>query len=510
MEDVNVELSFTANRTGSTRGAITVKLGGRTLLVDTINLAKETARKGFADSLLTKYPELNKNGLKANLEQQLLQAATQQLDNSQERDAEPASSEANQPLYQSCLALEKTEPRLIECAEEFLRRPDMVSQIVRHIKSLGVAGEQELILMLYLIGTSRLLIRPLAGVVMGASSAGKSYVIGKVACLFPHETVLHAHRLTPHALEYMPKGALIHKYVVAGERSRQQDDAAVESTRALREMIADGRLSLALPTKNASGAYETIHIEQPGPIAYVESTTLGISQIFDEDRTRFVLLSSDERQIQTRAVIDQLAKSLSQPVDRDIPDSIIALHHTVQRLLKPCDVIVPFAERLTTILPDERLEVRRTFGHLMSFIQAVALLNQFNRQRNDQGQIIATLDDYSVVRSHLSGPLARSLGRELTPGAADLMNRIRNSGDFTIPEIASQLHLSANTVRGRVKELQQVGQIVQLNEGKGQKAATYRCVANPPPLDGLTLPALDELEEVNLVSAVAELAAHNM
>lgn len=64
--------------------------------------------------------------------------------------------------------------------------------------------------------------------------------------------------------------------------------------RALREMLSDGRLSTLVTTSQNRGPHKTVHIEQEGPIAYVESTTLGIKEISNEDQTRFILLCSNE------------------------------------------------------------------------------------------------------------------------------------------------------------------------------------------------------------------------
>ena len=100
------------------------------------------------------------------------------------------------------------------------------------------------------------------------------------------------------------------------------------------------------------------------------------------------------------------------------------------------------------------------FGHLISFIQAVALLHQYQRERNERGQIIATHKDYEVVRLYLPGPLARSLGCELTQGAKDLLEVVKDRGRFTIPDMVGETKLSDNTVRGRIKELQNTGQII--------------------------------------------------
>ncbi len=504
MEDIS-EVLFDLKKISNLHWAITVKQDDRILLVDKINLVSEKARNNFLEKLLREFPGLQNNGVEDKLKEQLMLLAVQAIEKNQKGDLDVLGGKKNEPLHQSLMALDKTEQKIVDCAEEFLKRPDLAVQIVKQVQALGVAGEKELILMLYLIGTSRLLPRPLAGVVMGASSAGKSYVINRVASLFPEETVLQAHRITPRALEHMPAGSLVHRFVVAGERSRKQDDEAAEATRALREMISDGKLSLAISEKSSAGKWETVHIEQQGPISYVESTTLGLREIFDEDRTRLVLLSSDERKSQTEAVINQLAETASKPNNPDTPDSIIALHYALQRLLLPYDVIVPYASKLTECLPSGQLAVRRTFGHLLSFIQSVALLYQFQREMNDDNRIIATIDDYDVVRNHLSGPLARSLGCELTPGAKDLYNFVEEYGEFTIPKITSELHLSENTVRGRIKELEQAGQINMTQKGRGSIAAEYNAVDNPPPLHGLVLPSPTELMKINTVSIVPEL-----
>ena len=121
----------------------------------------------------------------------------------------------------------------------------------------------------------------MAGIVQAASSSGKSYVIDRVARMFPPENVVRATTMTTQSLYYMEPGSLSHKFGVAGERSRVQNDDTAEATRALREMLSGGQLTKLVPMK-LCGEITTQLIQQPGPIAYVESTTL--TDIFDEDR----------------------------------------------------------------------------------------------------------------------------------------------------------------------------------------------------------------------------------
>lgn len=469
-----------------TKVYVTVKQDDKILKVDEIDLAKEIKRDEFTRKLCTEHPGLGK--MKDELNRQLKDKAAELL-----QDKQDLPEEDNQPLAKSKALLDETDSELVGQAKRLLQNPMLVEKIIDHVHRLGVAGEDDLVAAIYFIGTSRLLNKPLAGLIMGQSSSGKSYVINMVSKLFPDETVLHAHQISPKALQYIESGSLVHRFVVAGERSRLKDDAAAEATRALREMISDGKLSALVSASQKSGPYQTVHIEQEGPIAYIESTTMGVQEIFNEDRTRFILLCSDEGIEQTKAIIDSIAQSVSESGNPDTPDSIIALHHTAQRLLKCNNVDIPFAKQLKCCLPMERVEVRRTFGHLISLIQAVALLYQYQRQLDDYGQIIATREDYEIVRRYLIKPLATSLGCVLTDGAEQLLNILKTIDDeFTVSDVDAKVSCSTNTVRSRLRELNVAGQIRITEGAKGRSGAKYRIVANAPALCGLVLPKLEQ------------------
>jgi hypothetical protein len=64
------------------------------------------------------------------------------------------------------------------------------------------------------------------GLVHGQSSTGKTYSVSKVAGLFPAGQVIRATTMSPKAL--YPLGGIAHKFVIAGERSRAQDELSEE------------------------------------------------------------------------------------------------------------------------------------------------------------------------------------------------------------------------------------------------------------------------------------------
>jgi hypothetical protein len=217
-------------------------------------------------------------------------------------------------------------------------------------------------------------------------------------------------------------------------------------------------------------------------------------------------LSSDERVAQTKSIIDKIARLASAPGDPDTPDSILALHHAAQRLLRPLDVVIPFAPQLKDCLPLERIEVRRTFGHLMSLIRTVALLFQKQRQSTN-GQIIAQIDDYEVVRRYLIGPLATSLGRALTPGAEALLDVVADMDEFTVYDVEFKVPYGIGTVRSRVRELLAAGQVRQTEQARGRSAAKHAVVKDAPALHGLVLPELQSESNRNSYVDVRKTAA---
>ena len=400
------------------------------------------------------------------------------------------------PIEQSEKLLEVTTDELKKQAEERLKSPELTSTIIDNVHTLGVAGEDDLILAVYLIGTSRLLVKPLAGLVMGESSAGKSYVISGVVEFFPAETVLKAHFISSKAFIRMEEGTLEHKFVASGERSRRQDEGVAELTRWLRQLISDGELNAAITVQDEKGGWRTAMFRQKGPISYVESTTLKAAEIFDEDRTRFILLRADESMEQTGAVINRQARSACAPVESKAHKKIKLVHHTMQRLLKPYEVIVPFATELVDCMPTDKVVVRRTFPQMLGLIKATALLHQFQRDKDNKGRVIATIEDYNLVRERFSDIIARSIGDVLSHDAVALHRLILNQlpklpkCGFSVSDFVDKVNYSETKLRSLMHGLVNAGQIIKVSQGHGRQATRYFVPANRPPLNALALPGL--------------------
>ena len=361
-----------------------------------------------------------------------------------------------------------------------LASPDLIDQIVNDIEAMGVTGETELAKIIYLVGTSRLLDRPLAAIVRGHTSAGKSYIINTVAKLFPPEMVIHAHRITPQALVHLPRGSLVRRFVVAGERSLRRDSDAVEATRALREMLGDGFLSKLITVKHKDG-HTTQRIYQPGPISYVESTTLGATEILDEDRSRCLLLTVDESQEQTaRVIMGEAARRATVHVPSGDVEPIVLKHRALQRMSKPVRIQIPYAPEVGKQFPATTVEARRMFPHLLSLVEASALLHQYQRAPVDETSkvIVATPEDFQLATNLLSEYLSQQLYGVPSKSAVKLWEDLRQHGKktFTIAEAATISSKSYTAVRGYIKELIESGNVVRMITGRGREPDLYQVV----------------------------------
>lgn len=196
----------------------------------------------------------------------------------------------------------------------------------------------------------------------------------------PPEALVQAHDFSDQALYYLPSGSLIHKIVISGERvqeHRGKDGYAEDNSKAFREMVASGELRKAVTIKGPDGRPKTATIHQPGPISYLESTTA--TSIHDEDSTRLLPLVTDESASQTQRIVEaQRLEAKGQIVSKAKRQEIIQRHHTLQRLLRPLSVRIPYIDSIS--LPETNVATRRIYQQFRFAINSVAFLRQYQKR----------------------------------------------------------------------------------------------------------------------------------
>ena len=434
-------------------------------------LADKRERERVLAELGTDAPGLDRDRLEA----ELLRAGTKPPVATETIDKPPAIV-ADEP---------STEAELKE-AREILRSGDLLDQIETDFDAIGVVGEEAYKLTAYLIASSRCLRKPLHAIVRGDSSSGKSYVAEKIAELLPREHVVDATHLSPKAL-YRLEGRLKHRFLLMGERSRQDGSEVEDATKALRELRSRGRLTAAIVKEG-----EIVHYVVEGPIASIETTTK--EELFAEDANRCLLLSADESPDQTLRVISLQASQAERGVE--IGDGSIRRRHVaIQRVLadlrEPPTIVIPFAKRLAEFIPPSRTDARRQFPMLLGIIGVLAFLHRY--QREAEGDLIAaSVDDYAAAHRLVGPVINAAMGEAASEPVRRFFETLRSfysvGVEFTSPDLAKRTGRERQRVNELLRALRNLGVIEQIEEAKGPNPATWRVVKGELQAGGNVLP----------------------
>ena len=323
--------------------------------------------------------------------------------------------------------------RLRSSCKEIAQSPTLLADMEKIARRLGLVGEGASVRGAYLVASSRLnkesaicLLR------RGAPAGGKNYLIDKTFALIPADCVVRMSSGSPLSLVYYggeDEDALKHKIVYVPEAAVIADKNRVESplTIMLRLLISEGRLDHNVALPQANGPPETVHIKRNGPVVVI--ITSARDNVEDELLTRLMTSDADESPEQTLAV---LSEALSVE-DRDVSEAEIGQWLDYQRWLMieaPYEVVIPFRRAILKAFDERRAEMkrrgenqkiqlrlRRDVHGMLTAIKTSAILHKAQREKDANGRIIATIDDYRHAYEAFDEGLAR-LYKVKTPETA--------------------------------------------------------------------------------------------
>ncbi|MCP5112911.1 MAG: hypothetical protein GY953_18960 [bacterium] len=116
-------------------------------------------------------------------------------------------------------------------------------------------------------------------------------------------------------------------------------------------------------------------------------------RLHPENETRLLSITVSDSPEQTRAVLRALADE-----DGETPD--LTPWTSLQEWLGLSEhrVTIPFATDLADRTRPAGVRLRRDFGALLSLTRTHAILHQSTRERDGEGRIVATLEDYEAAR----------------------------------------------------------------------------------------------------------------
>jgi hypothetical protein len=352
------------------------------------------------------------------------------------------------------------------------------------LTKLGMVGERRCAKLVYLATTSRLLDRPVSIAVKGPSSGGKSFTVETTLKLFPSSAFYAVTAMSERALAYSDE-PLRHRTLVIYEAAGMASDF---SSYLIRSLLSEGRLRYETVEKTQKGLVSKV-IEREGPTGLITTTTA--LRLHPENETRLLSLVVTDTREQTKAVFEALADNRRVEVD-------VGRWQALQIWLAAgsAQVFVPFAQGLAELVPPVAVRLRRDFKTVLTLIRAHALLHQASRRKDDLGRIIATTEDYCVVRELVEDLVAAGVEatvrpevRETVQAVADLL--AKGADEVRQTQLRDRLRLDKSAISRRVADALDRGYLRNLEDRKGRPARLV--IGDPLPDELEVLPRPERL-----------------
>lgn len=487
--DITYKAKMVPSMDGRLRARLRVRRGER-LHMDRVDLESSRSRQTLVQHLIR---TLELSRIEA---ERHLVALMGQADIWARTQAHREPAQADRPAEMT--AAEREE------ALAFLRHPNLLDRLLEDMEAFGYVGEESGKLLVYLLGVSRLLKKPLSGIIRSQSGSGKSSLAELVERLTPPEDVYFCSRISPTALSWVTLD-LKHKLIVLEER-----EGGAGADYQIRTLQSKRRISQLVTQKDEQGQQAADFREVKGPVAFLETTTQVVLNA--ENLTRCYEIFLDESEEQTRRIQDAQRLSRLPPARLDperVQEAICRRHHNAQRLLERLPVFIPYVQHIR--FPTHWLRTRRDNERMLCLIEALALLHQHQREKGvtEDGTtyVLANLDDYRQAYVLTRRVLEQTL-HELTPSARDLwflarsfvMERSRENPQdvvFTRRDLRLRSCLMEHAVRAALTELVEM-EYAQIVSGCNGKTMFYRLtVLEEEGLSGLScLTTPDELERL--------------
>ncbi|MBC8954877.1 DNA primase [Xenorhabdus sp. PB62.4] len=330
-----------------------------------------------------------------------------------------------------------------EAALALLQDPYLTARVTADLAACGVVGESTNLLAGFLAAVSRKLPKPLAVLIQSSSAAGKSSLMEAVLNLIPEEERIQYSAMTGQSLFYLGETNLQHKILAIAE-----EEGVRQAAYALKLLQSDGELTMASTGKDeATGNLVTKSYTVKGPVMLMLTTTA--IDVDEELLNRCLVLTVNESREQTEAIhaLQRQKQTLEGLLAENERDYLMQLHQNAQRLIKPLNVVNPYAHQLTFM--SDKTRTRRDHMKYLTLIQSIALLHQYQREiktAEHRGKTLAyievTQDDIRLANQLAHEILGRTLD-EMPPQTRKLLLLIQQMAHA----MAAEQQCALNTVR---------------------------------------------------------------
>jgi hypothetical protein len=158
--------------------------------------------------------------------------------------------------------------------------------------------------------------------------------------------------------------------------------------------------------------------------------------------------------------------------------------------------VIPYAHALAELVPPVAVRLRRDFRAVLSLIRSHALLHQASRARDARDRVVATLDDYEVVRQLVADLVSDGVEATVPETVREIVSKVQERGPedgISIAELAKLIGLDKSAASRRWQAARSRGYLRNLEDKRGKPARIVLGDALPDELD--VLPTVEHLRD---------------
>jgi DNA primase len=270
-------------------------------------------------------------------------------------------------------------PKERKAALSLLQQPTLLDLIGDYLADLGLIGETDNGLLIFLIFLTRNFDHPLHAIVHGSSGSGKSNLLKTVIGTVPEESKHLTTALTENVLFYPPYKDFWKRKILMLEDL----DGSYSALLPLREFMSNQYISKFVTEMDSNtGEHKQRKLEANGPICIVGATTK--EKVYEDNSNRSFLLHVNESKSHQKAIMAYQSKEAAGLIDHAHKQVVFNLMQNVQRLLEPIRIVNPYQPDLE--LPDMIFKPLRTNKHYITLIKAVTFLHQHQLERKTDAE----------------------------------------------------------------------------------------------------------------------------
>ncbi len=259
-----------------------------------------------------------------------------------------------------------------KASKKYLSDKNLIQNLKTDFKNLGILGEDENALILFLAMASHRFENPFSVLCLAKSGIGKSYLLQKLSSCMPENAYSFHTQISENALYYFDSHQIDGKVLFIEDL-----DFTHQMLSPLATLQTQGRLIKTRATKDKDGLLHSTTFEVNAKLcllacAYSEKNYESLS-------LPFLLLNLNHSQTQDMEIMDYQRAMMAGQIDKTQIDETAQRLKCVLASLENVRVINPFAPLIE--LPNDLPHPRKTLLLLLDFINVVTFFHQHQRER---------------------------------------------------------------------------------------------------------------------------------